>query len=102
MVGSPKQQHNQIVNLHYLLSQARLASTTLQHGKAASRPTVLWTYKKEMTFTSNRKKREAKVKRDIKRGLREEGEMDPFELFVGVTDIRYWCASPYSGYPVHC
>ncbi|CAK9780488.1 unnamed protein product [Cutaneotrichosporon oleaginosum] len=46
-----------IVNLHYLLSQAR--------------------------------KREAKIKRDIKRGIREANEQDPFELFVAVTDIRY-------------
>lgn len=38
---------------------------------------------------SHRKKREAKIKRDIKRGIREANEQDPFELFVAVTDIRY-------------
>lgn len=57
--------------------------------KKNPRPTVLWCYKKDLGFTSNRKKREGKVKRDIKRGQREVGEMDPFELFVSVTDVRY-------------
>jgi len=37
----------------------------------------------------HRKKREAKIKRDVKRGIREPNEQDPFELFVAVTDIRY-------------
>ncbi|KAL7420494.1 N-acetyltransferase 10 [Cryptotrichosporon argae] len=70
---------DQIVNLHFLLSQARVSS----------RPNVLWCYKKELGFTTHRKKREAKIKRDIKRGIREANEQDPFELFVAVTDIRY-------------
>lgn len=38
---------------------------------------------------SHRKKREAKIKRDVKRGIRDVNEQDPFELFVTVTDIRY-------------
>lgn len=37
----------------------------------------------------HRKKREAKIKRDVKRGVREPNDQDPFELFVSVTDIRY-------------
>lgn len=88
IIGSPKQQHSQIVNLHYLLSQSRLSNST--NKASTSRPNVLWCYKKELPFTSNRKKREGKIKRDVKRGIRDEGELDPFELFVGVTDIRYW------------
>lgn len=86
MIGSPKEQQRQVVNLHYLLTQARLSSPAA--GKT-NRPSVLWTYKKDLGFTSNRKKRESKVKRDVKRGIRDEGDMDPFELFLGVTDIRY-------------
>ncbi|ORY30593.1 putative nucleolus protein [Naematelia encephala] len=70
---------DQVVNLHFLLSQARVSS----------RPNVLWCYKKELGFTTHRKKREAKIKRDIKRGIREPNEQDPFELFIAVTDIRY-------------
>ncbi|EIW59415.1 DUF699-domain-containing protein [Trametes versicolor FP-101664 SS1] len=70
---------DQIVNLHFLLSQARVSA----------RPSVLWCYKKELGFTTHRKKREAKIKREIKRGTREPNEQDPFEIFITVTDIRY-------------
>lgn len=70
---------DQVVNLHFLLSQSRVES----------RPNVLWCYKKDLGFTTHRKKREAKIKRDIKRGVRDQDSQDPFELFVGVTDIRY-------------
>lgn len=42
-----------------------------------------------LIFRSHRKKREAKIKRDVKRGIREANDQDPFELFVAVTDIRY-------------
>lgn len=38
---------------------------------------------------SHRKKREAKIKRDVKRGIREPNDQDPFEIFITVTDIRY-------------
>ena len=38
---------------------------------------------------SHRKKREARIKRDVKRGIREPNEQDPFEIFITVTDIRY-------------
>ncbi|CEG79557.1 Putative tRNA(Met) cytidine acetyltransferase [Rhizopus microsporus] len=70
---------DQVVNLHWLLSQAQVTS----------RPSVLWCYKKELGFTSHRKKREAKIKKDIKRGIREVNQEDPFELFITVTNIRY-------------
>lgn len=86
---------DQIVNLHFLLSQARVSA----------RPSVLWCYKKDLGFTTSvtsfpwlsliltflrhRKKREAKIKRDVKRGIREPNDQDPFEIFVTVTDIRY-------------
>ncbi|EPQ51169.1 DUF699-domain-containing protein [Gloeophyllum trabeum ATCC 11539] len=70
---------DQVVNLHFLLSQARVSA----------RPSVLWCYKKDLGFTSHRKKREAKIKRDVKRGVREPNEQNPFEIFITVTDIRY-------------
>lgn len=40
-------------------------------------------------FTSHRKKRENKIKNDIKRGIRDVNKEDPFELFITVTNIRY-------------
>ena len=82
----PEQQHAQIVNLNYLLNQARL--NTPGFAKS-SRVPVLWTYKKEMHHVGDRRKREGKIKRDVKRGVRDENELDPFELFLSVTDIRY-------------
>lgn len=44
-----------------------------------------------MIICRARKKREAKIKRDVKRGVREPNEQNPFEIFVTVTDIRYTC-----------
>lgn len=70
---------DQVVNLHFLLSQTRVSA----------RPNVLWCYKKDLGFTSHRKKREKKIKNEVKRGIREANEQSPFELFVAVIDIRY-------------
>ena len=78
VVGCHHGRH-QVLNLHFLLSQSRVEA----------RPNVLWCYKKELGFTTHRKKREAKIKRDIKRGVRDQDAHDPFELFLGVTEIRY-------------
>jgi N-acetyltransferase 10 len=38
---------------------------------------------------SHRKKRETKIKKEIKRGIREPNTEDPFELFVSLHNIRY-------------
>ena len=52
--------------------------------------TVLWAYKNKLLgFTSHRKKREKKIRAEIKRGIREADVTDPFELFVSTQDIRY-------------
>ena len=42
-----------------------------------------------LLLVSHRKKREAKIKKEIKRGIREANTEDPFELFIAVTNIRY-------------
>ena len=42
-----------------------------------------------MGFTSHRQKREAKIKKDIKRGIRDVNEQDPFEAFISNQHIRY-------------
>ncbi|KAK5992723.1 RNA cytidine acetyltransferase [Cladobotryum mycophilum] len=69
-----------IVNLHYLMSQVDIKT-----NKA-----VLWAYKKKLLgFTSHRKKREDKIKKEIRRGVREANSEDPFELFVSLHNIRY-------------
>ncbi|KAJ9132521.1 RNA cytidine acetyltransferase [Pleurostoma richardsiae] len=69
-----------IVNLHYIMS-----TMDLRQNKS-----VLWAYKdKLLDFTSHRKKRENKIKKEIKRGTREKNSEDPFELWVSLHDIRY-------------
>uniref|UniRef100_A0A6A7GF83 RNA cytidine acetyltransferase n=1 Tax=Hirondellea gigas TaxID=1518452 RepID=A0A6A7GF83_9CRUS len=70
---------DQIVNLHYILSKSRVKA----------RPSVLWCYKKDLGFSSHRKKRAKQVRRDIQRGLRTVDENDPFDLFIACTSIRY-------------
>ncbi|KAJ3026656.1 UNVERIFIED_CONTAM: N-acetyltransferase 10 [Siphonaria sp. JEL0065] len=70
---------DQVVTLHYLLSKARVSA----------RPSVLWCYKKELGFSSHRKKRMNQIKKQIARGQREIDEDDPFELFISSTNIRY-------------
>lgn len=69
-----------IVNLYHIRSQF-----DIKQNKS-----VLWAYKKDLLgFTSHRKKREAKIKREVKRGIREANDEDPFELFVTLNQIRY-------------
>ncbi|KAI3405975.2 NAT10 [Candida oxycetoniae] len=71
---------NQLPNLHYLMMSADLKMNK----------SVLWAYKKKLLgFTSHRKKREAKIKKDIKRGIREVNDQDPFEAFISNQHIRY-------------
>lgn len=69
---------DQVVNLHYL-------STKL----ASKKPSVLWCYKKELGFSSHRKKRMKQIKRSVARGEHDSTLDDPFELFVSSTNIRY-------------
>ncbi|KYK54626.1 hypothetical protein DCS_06586 [Drechmeria coniospora] len=69
-----------IVHLHYIMS-----SMDIKQNKS-----VLWAYKNKLLgFTSHRKKREQKIKKEIKRGIREANSEDPFELFVSLHNIRY-------------
>ncbi|EOO00838.1 putative nucleolar atpase protein [Phaeoacremonium minimum UCRPA7] len=69
-----------IVRLHYIMS----------HMEVKQNKSVLWAYKNKLLgFTSHRKKREEKIKKEIKRGIREANSEDPFELFVSLHNIRY-------------
>jgi len=70
---------DQVVNLHYMLSKAQVKA----------RPSVLWCYKKELGFTTHRKKRMKEQKAKIKHGLIDADQSDPFDLFLSATDIRF-------------
>jgi len=70
---------DQVVILHHMLSKATVKA----------RPTVLWCYKKELGFSSHRKKRMKQLQKKIKSGTLDLKKDDPFELFISATNIRY-------------
>ena len=70
---------DQVENLHKILSKTRVKA----------RPSVLWCYKKELGFSTHRKKRIKEIKRDQSRGVYDPERDDPFELFISSTDIRW-------------
>lgn len=70
---------DQVVNIHYMLSKLTISC----------RPSVLWCYKKELGFSSNKKKRMKTIKKRVKQGLVDPTKDDPFELFISATQIRF-------------
>lgn len=68
-----------MVILHHMLSKATVKA----------RPSVLWCYKKELGFSSHRKKRMRQLQKKIKNGTLNIKQDDPFELFIAATNIRY-------------
>lgn len=73
-------QKDVIVNLYHIL-----LNLDIKLNKS-----VLWAYKNKLLgFSSHRKKREKKIKKEIKRGVRDADTEDPFELFVSTQNIRY-------------
>ncbi|PIO77738.1 hypothetical protein TELCIR_00152 [Teladorsagia circumcincta] len=68
---------DQIPVLHHILSKAAVAA----------RPTVLWCYKKELGYSSNKKKRIRQI--HLKSSVSTISEGDPFEVFISMTKIRY-------------
>ncbi|KAK4309512.1 hypothetical protein Pmani_018864 [Petrolisthes manimaculis] len=69
---------DQVVILHHMLSKSSLKQAN-----------VLWCYKKELTFSSHRRKRMKQLKARMQTGQAEVNEDDPFEMFVSMTEIRY-------------
>ncbi|CEL94006.1 unnamed protein product [Vitrella brassicaformis CCMP3155] len=69
---------DQVVNFHYMLTKL-----------TSRKPTVLWCYKKELGFSSHRRKRMKQIKKKIQKGQYDPNIDDPFELFVSSTSIRY-------------
>lgn len=73
---------DQVVHLHYMLSKAQVAS----------RPSILWCYKKELGFSSNKTKRMKELKRMKSSGVLLESSQEEnhlFDRFLTMTDIRY-------------
>lgn len=70
---------DQVENIHKILSRTRVKA----------RPSVLWCYKKELGFSTHRKKRMKEIKRNQARGLHDPERDDPFDLFISSTNIRW-------------
>ena len=70
---------DQIVILHHLLTKASVSK----------RPSVLWCYKKDLGFTTHKKKRLKMIKKKIKAGTLDPNTDDTFEMFISATEIRY-------------
>ncbi|KAL1129831.1 hypothetical protein AAG570_012775 [Ranatra chinensis] len=70
---------DQIVVLHHILSKSAVKA----------QPSVLWCYKKELGFSCRKNKRMKRVQQKIKSGSVNVNDDDPFEIFIGSTDIRY-------------
>ena len=70
---------DQVENLHKILSRCRVKA----------RPSVLWCYKKELGFSTHRKKRMKEIKKNQARGLHDPEVDDPFDLFISSTNIRW-------------
>jgi N-acetyltransferase 10 len=70
---------DQVVTLHQILTKSVIGA----------RPSVLWCYKKDLGFSSHRKKRMREVRKKVATGIINSREDDPFEVFVSSTDIRY-------------
>lgn len=68
-----------VVNFHYLLSK----------NSNIIKPKVLWCYKKELGFSSHKKKRMKEIQKLQKKGLYNSNIDEPFELFTSSNEIRY-------------
>lgn len=71
---------DQVVLIHHMFVKSRLKP----------KPLVLWCYKKELGFSTHRKKRMRSLKKKEKTGSVSFNEDDPFEMFISGTNIR-WC-----------
>jgi N-acetyltransferase 10 len=69
----------QIVNLHYMLAKAR----------TKAQPSLLWCYKKDLEFSSHKKKRLKQIKKMETKGNLDKEEVNQIELVLSSKDIRY-------------
>eukprot|EP01114_Cavostelium_apophysatum_P015200 TRINITY_DN4099_c0_g1_i2.p1 TRINITY_DN4099_c0_g1~~TRINITY_DN4099_c0_g1_i2.p1 ORF type:complete len:1031 (-),score=293.42 TRINITY_DN4099_c0_g1_i2:2-3094(-) len=64
--------------------------TIMTKAQVKARPSVLWCYKKDLGFTTHRKKREKVLKQKMRKlGQDAVDEDDPFDRFVSTAEIRY-------------
>lgn len=70
---------DQVVTLYHILTKTQIKS----------RPSVLWCYKKELGFSTHRKKRVKELQKLKKAGL-EVDDDNPLDMFIASANVR-WC-----------
>lgn len=70
---------DQVVTLYHILTKTQIKT----------RPSVLWCYKKELGFSTHRKKRMKELQKLKKAGL-EVSEDNPLDMFIASANVR-WC-----------
>lgn len=70
---------DQVVTLYHILTKTQIKA----------KPSVLWCYKKELGFSTHRKKRIRELQKLQKVGL-EVDEDNPLDVFIGSANVR-WC-----------
>ncbi|EFA83474.1 putative N-acetyltransferase [Heterostelium album PN500] len=70
---------DQVPNLHYILSKSVVKA----------RPSVLWCYKKELSFSKYKQKKMKMKERMKANGTSSTNSEDPFDVFISTTNIRY-------------
>lgn len=70
---------DQAVTLYHILTKTQMKT----------RPSVLWCYKKELGFSTHRKKRLKELQKLRRAGL-EANEENPLDMFISSADVR-WC-----------
>uniref|UniRef100_A0A8R1I198 RNA cytidine acetyltransferase n=1 Tax=Caenorhabditis japonica TaxID=281687 RepID=A0A8R1I198_CAEJA len=61
----------------------------LSKSTVSARPSVLWCYKKELSFSTHRKKKAKKIKKAATTISGSLADADPFDVFISSTQIRY-------------
>lgn len=79
LVGGDQSKY-QVANLHFMLSKV---------ATSGARPSVLWCYKNELGFGERMQKKIKKSKHLKNHGISNSDPNDPFDMFVGSTEIRY-------------
>jgi N-acetyltransferase 10 len=61
----------------------------LSKARVKAQPSVLWCYKKDLEFSSNKKKRLKQIKKMETKGNLDKEEINQIELFMSSKDIKY-------------
>lgn len=61
----------------------------LAKARVKAQPSMLWCYKKDLEFSSNKQKRLKQVKKMEQKGNLDKEEINQIELFMSSKDIRY-------------